>query len=594
MKIYQYIILFCLSSFMLFSCEELELGDEALENPPTLSVNRDTIFSRLEYAEDYLWEGYSTLPYGLNVNWDKKSNKLGMDVLESLTDLNHSYLSWAGANELYYNGQYTAGFENYDSDNYITTKTKFHYTIEETWEGIRIGWNFIENADQIPDGEPEYIDQLKAEARMIIALHYSDMYRHYGGLPWVNHVYAADEDTYLPRSTARATLDSIVSVIDKAIPDLPWTIEDGSNWDGRFTKAAAMGLKARMLLFGASPLFNDDVPYLDGEAAQQKMVWFGSKDESLWNDAAEAAEDLIREAEGHGYGLVNTGKYRQDFQDAYYDRGNGEVLISTRYSYTSYSYWSQYYYFYQSAGSYGAGCPTQEYIDMFGMSNGLPITNPSSGYDANNPFVDRDPRLYETVLVDGDSYKGRTAELWIGGRERKTTNSAGVKSGYGLRKFLLERNYSTSLYSVVHWPYLRLAEIYLSAAEALNEVNGGPTAKAYEYVDKVRARVGLAGLPSGLSQTEFREAVLEERAKEFGFEEVRWFDLIRWKREGDFTKNLHGTNIYKESDGVYTRELFDCPSRHWQQFWSPKWYLSAFPSDEVNKEYGLVQNPGWE
>ena len=595
MKILKYIIGLLLLVMIFASCEELELGDNALETPPTISVNIDTVFSKLDYAERFLFGAYSTLPYGLNTNWSAKGNKLGMDLLEGLTDINHSALKWGGCNQLYYNGQYAAGTEN------EITGTKYHYSKEQSWSGIRDAWIFIENADRVPDAEPEYLAQLKAEAKMVMAIHYSDMFRHFGGLPWVDHAYNPTEDTNLPRLTARETLNNIVSLIDEAAQDLPWVIEDLSNWDGRFTKAAAMGLKARMLLFGASPLFNDNVPYLDGQAAQEKLVWYGAKDQSLWTDAANAAEALIDEIKSMGgYQLVNTGNPRQDFQDAYYKRGNGEVLISTRVRYQSPHWWAGNYYFYQSAGNYGTSCPTQEYVDMFGMANGMSIDEPGSGYDPKDPFVSRDPRLYETVWVDGDIYQGRTTELWIGGRDRKNTNWKSVWTGYGLRKFLLERNTATSVNSVVHWPYLRLAEVYLTAAEALNEANGGPTVKAYEYVNEVRNRVGLSDLNVGMTQDEFREAVLVERAKEFGWEEVRWFDLVRWKKEADFTKKLRGTHIYKivasqpATPDNLRRELWDLPTRHWQTNWSPKWYLSAFPPNEVNKGYGLIQNPGWE
>lgn len=588
MKILKYIIGIFLAISVFTGCEELELGDAALEAPPEITTNLDTIFSKLDYAERFLFGAYNTLPYGLNTDWSAKGDKLGMDVLEGLTDLCQSYLAWGGINQLYYNGQYAAASENESS------KTKFHYSKEGTWAGIRKAWTIIENANSIPDAEQAYINQMIAEAKVLIAIHYTDMFRHYGGLPWVDHAYRPAESTELPRLTAKETMNNIVNLLNEAIPDLPWVIEDESNWDGRFTKASAMGLKARLLLFGASPLFNDDTPYLDGEAAQKQMTWFGSKDASLWTQAAIAAEALIDEINSKGeYSLVNSGNPRQDFQDAYYKRGNGEVLISTRVRYKSPDYWNGNYYFYQSAGNYGTGCPTQEYVDMFGMANGLHINDPASGYDVNDPFVNRDPRLYETILVNGDSYQGRTAELWIGGRERKNATNKGVATGYGLRKFMLERNNSTAVNSVVHWPYLRLAEIYLTAAEALNEANGGPTAKAYQYANKVRNRVGLGDIPVGLSQVEFRNALLDERAKEFGYEEVRWFDLIRWKREADFTKTLHGTDL-KLVGGVLEATETECPERYWKTNWSPKWYLSAFAPDEVNKGYGLVQNPGWE
>jgi len=583
------LVLIVIFGILLHSCEELQFGNDFLEKEPSVDVTADTIFTSLELSERYLWGGYSTLPYGLNTNWSAKGNKLGMDILESMSDLCQSYLAWGGINELYYTGQYSAAVEN------SSPKTKYHFLQEQSWEGIRIGWNFIENAARIPDGSQSYIDQLKAEAKMIIALHYTDMFRHYGGLPWVDHAYAPTEETNMPRMTARATVDSIVALIDEAIPDLLWEVDDPSNWDGRFTAAGAMGLKARVLLFAASPLFNDDAPYLDGTAAAQNMTWYGGYDATLWNDAMEASKDLLDMVESMGgYGLVNTGNPRQDFQDAYYRRGNGEILISTRVRYQSPGWWNAEYYFYQSAGNYGTACPTKEYIDMFGMADGTPIDAPGSGWDAADPWANRDVRLYETALVNGDVYQGRTAELWIGGRERQNANFKGTASGFGLRKFLLERNNASAIGSVVHWPYLRLAEIYLSYAEAANEVNGGPTAEAYAAVDRVRSRAGLNDLEAGLSQEEFREAVLQERALEFGYEEVRWFDIIRWKREDLFTHNLHGVNTTDNGDGTFTYEVFELPPRYWQGNWSPKWYLSAFPPDEINKNYGLVQNPGWE
>ena len=583
------LILLGIFGFLLHSCEELQFGNDFLEKEPSVDVTADTIFNSLELSERYLWGGYSTLPYGLNTNWSAKGNKLGMDILESMSDLCQSYLAWGGINELYYTGQYSASVEN------NSPKTKYHFLQEQSWEGIRIGWNFIENAGRIPGGSESYINQLKAEAKMVIALHYTDMFRHFGGLPWVDHAYIPTEDTDMPRMTARATVDSIVALIDEAIPDLPWEVDDPSNWDGRFTVAGAMGLKARLLLFAASPLFNDDAPYLDGAASAQNMTWYGGYDATLWNDAMQASEDLLDMVETMGgYGLVNTGNPRQDFQDAYYKRGNGEILISTRVRYQSPGWWNQQYYFYQSAGNYGTACPTKEYIDMFGMADGTPIGETGSGWDASDPWANRDVRLYETALVNGDVYQGRTAELWIGGRERQNANFKGTASGFGLRKFLLERNNASAIGSVVHWPYLRLAEIYLSYAEAANEVNGGPTAEAYVAVNSVRNRAGLNDLPTGLSQDEFREAVLKERALEFGYEEVRWFDIIRWKREDLFTQTLHGVNTTDNGDGSFTYEVFELPPRYWQSEWSPKWYLSAFPPDEINKNYGLVQNPGWE
>lgn len=585
MKIKEYIFPLILL-IVLISCEKFEVGNEFLEKPPSVDVTSDTVFSSATYARRFLFGAYATLPYGLNTDWSDKGNKLGMDILESLSDLNQSYLTWGGVMQLYYSGQYNAATEN------SNTNTKYSFLKEGSWQGIRASYIFIQNVDKVPDMDENEKKQLIAEARMIVAIHYTDMFRHFGGLPWVNKAFAVGESIELPRLTAEATLDSIVNLIEKAEVDLPWTISELNNWDGRFTKASAKGLKARVLLFSASPLFNDQTPYLEGEASQKNMSWYGGYDANLWKRAADAAQDLITAVETQGgYGLVKTGNPRLDFRNGYYNRGNGELLISTRVRYKAPGYWDGNYYFFQSAGGYGTGCPTQEYVDMFGMANGLPISDPASGYNPANPYVNRDPRLYETVLVNGDTYQGRTAELWIGGRERKTITATAGATGYQLTKFLWDKN--SQVNTVIQWPYLRLPEIYLSYAEAANEVNNGPTTEAYRCVNILRNRVGLGNLKAGLSKDQFREAVLNERACEFGFEESRWFDLVRWKKEADFKKVLHGMDITKTGN-VLTYKVFNLPARYWKSNWSPKWYLSAFPPNEINKKYGLVQNPGWE
>lgn len=592
------LIILALGIFFISGCEKLKFGNGFLEKEPGVDITKDTIFKNLEYAQRFLWGGYMSLRYGLNIyvnnSYPESSdaaakNGIMVDLLEDLTDLSQSYLTWGGA-AVYYRGTYTSASENSGST------TKYSFTREGSWTGIRIGYMFIRNIDRVPDVDAAYAKQLKAEALMIIACHYTDMFRNFGGLPWLSKAYSvSDEIAQLPRLTAQQTCDSIVALCEKAAADLPWIQTPLAEWDGRFTKTSAMGLKARVLLFNASPLFNDATPYLDGEAAQQKLVWHGGYDPDLWKKAADAARELIAQAELTGdYKIYHKAgnSYRQDFQEAYYTRGNGEVLISTRKEFRS----NGNNLFYRSSFDWGSGCPTQDYVDMFPMANGLPISDGASGYQLSNPYVNRDPRLYETVLTNGDAFQGRTAELFIGGKERTTQSGTKAPTGYILRKFMLDNNSATSRNAITQWPYLRLAEIYLSYAEAINEYNNGPDGEAYRCVNIIRNRVGLGDLPSGLNKEQFRAAVLLERALEFGWEEVRWYDNVRWKRESEFTKHLHGMNIFRGPAPTYTLtyQLFECPPRFWMGNWSPKWYLSAYPQSEINKGYGLIQNPGWE
>lgn len=569
--------------------DSISVGNEFLDKPPSQGFDEDSVFASATRAERFLIHAYRSLPYGpgeVSGPYDKR--KVQYDMLASLTDINNSYLENGGANKSYYS---PLGIP------YSDHQTKFNYGGSGAWDGIREAHIFLENVDRVPDMGEDKRNQLKAEARMIIALQYTEMIRHFGGLPWIERAFEPNDELERSRQTIEATVDSTVAIIDKAIPDLPFTVNQPSTEAGRFTQAGAMGIKARLLLFAASPLFNDDQPYLDGEAASEQMVWYGGYQSELWQRAADAAKDLIDEVEQSGaYHLLDTGNPREDFRNGYYQRTSPEVLISTRVRYRSPNgagncqFSCNYYYGGVING--GAGATTDNYVRMFPMADGTPIDENGSGYDPQNPYENRDPRLYETVLVNGDDYQGRTVELWIGGREREQQGTRATASGYRMRKFVLDGE--SAFGTVVHYPYLRLPEIYLSYAEALNEINGGPTAEAYEYVNRVRNRVDLGDLPTGLSQEEFREAVLRERALEFGYEEVRWYDLIRWKREEDFTKTLHGMNIEQDGGGSFTYEQFDLPSRQWQNNWSPQWYLSAFPQNEIDKGYGLVQNPGWE
>lgn len=599
------------------ACEDLAFGDKFLQKPPSTDVTIDTIFSTSEYARRVLWYSYQYLPMGLEVTngyW----NTMWLGNIEGLTDLNQDYLGYSGVNKVYYAGSYNAGVENSPRQRFMATKIRFNENETHMWSAIRNAWLTVANIDRVPDMEESEKLRLKAEAKAVVAVYYTHMLRHYGGLPIVDKAISPAEEAMPPRATLQQTVDFIVRLLDEAIacPEFPWHIseEEIGNWDGRMTKAGAMGLKARLLLFVASPLFNNDRPYFDGAASNDLMTWFGGYSRERWKSAIDACDAFFKAVNTNGYYKlvekedVNPSEYRYAFRAAYFDRGTTETLISVRRN--NYFTASQQPYTSQSL-RWGAICPTKEYFDMFQTADGEDFdwNNPEH---TKNPFVNRDPRLNETFILDGDIFQGRTAEVTQTKTDDPTNYPKGrdwgvgqvaaksLLTGIACRKWGLDRAGEYNGH-IIQWPHLRIAEIYLSYAEALNEYNQGPNELAYQYVDKVRARVGMKGLKRGLNQEEFREALLRERACEFGYEEVRFFDLIRWKKSEKFTSPLHGLNIYKnKNDGSYICEEFPllggAQSRSW---WSPggfseKWYLSAFPLDEVNKGYGLVQNPGWE
>lgn len=584
----------------LLSCDEIAVGNDFLEQPPSIDYTKDSVFTSAQGAKELLWNTYATLPYGLS-SWSRRGNLHLRNAINrrgtlvALTDIASDAASWSTVSVEWYSG-------NINPTSWWRV-FKYKFVDGLHWKAFFQGWTLVENIDRVPDMDQAEKEQLKAEAKTIMALHYVDMYRNIGGVPWINHAYRPDEELKVQRLTAQASVDSIVALLDEAIPHLPAELNVAQE-KGRMAKAAAAGLKTRLLLFAASPLFNSSQPYMNGEAADKEIVWMGGYKPELWREAANAAKEAIDIIENSSYyGLEMPASqdsvgYREAYRSGYLDRGSGEVLISTRVGLQHPAPWDIHWYVINSFSWSQMDGPTHTYAQMFGDENGVPLDQ-STTYDMSNPYVNRDPRFYETLTSNGSMWGNRPAEMWIGGRERLSENYGNAFGGYRIRKFVF--NTTKILQDNHHWPYLRVPEIYLSYAEALNEANGGPTAEAFEYVNKVRNRVGLTNLQNIMNnpsnQEEFRELVIRERVLEMGFENIRWFDMVRWKRKNIFQKELKGLNVYRENDGSFRYEEYSISDKYprtWKQNFSPKWYLDPINNSEVNKEYGVIQNPGWE
>ena len=635
--------------FAASSCSDLKFGNDFLEKAPGADMTLEQIFSSKLYAERELIGAYASLRTCLTVHsnngnyeFQNGGNKIGWDNLDTMTDLMQSHCTWGGVIKTYYAGTYNAEAEN---EGY--GKFGFHPDQEGAWTGIRRAWIFINNVDRVPDMTDEEKKVRKGEARMIIALQMHEMLRHFGGVPILDD-YATPENEMTAdysRRTVRQCVDFIVNMCDQAAKELPWTVADADN--GRMTAAGALALKARVLQLAARPLFNASTPYLQAQeptAANKAsvkedpalMTWLGSYTQENWQAVADACEDFFKKntENGDAYRMVmpqtnDAEGYRQAFSTCYADRESPEIIIHTGRAIPTYS--NTYHRFYfgltdqgQAGRGYGGGCVTLNFVDMFTAADGTPSDYrkwlSDHGHDGtvyNNPFTGKDPRLYETVLIAGDRYRTRCAETWIDGLEHGSSANPKCATGFIIRKFLWDYN-DEFLNKATNSAYIRLPELYLMYAEALNEL--GRSEEALSWLNKTRTRVGLpemtlpnaAKLHSGQALPDYpecslqgdkylREEILDERAREFCFEEVRWFDIAFWKREDLMRKILYGIQITRKSGSFEEGNLvltYSDPSkmdqgRIWQDKFSPKWFLSAFPSDEINKGYGLVQNPGW-
>ncbi|MDR0575861.1 MAG: RagB/SusD family nutrient uptake outer membrane protein [Tannerella sp.] len=628
--------------FSVSSCvDDIRFGNDFLEKAPGGSVTMDTVFNNAEYARQFLTGIYALQYYGLqysNSSNPPYTHSYWIGKFEALSDL--WVTTWTGFSMYgnYYSGTHTAG--------YGIRADKFDYTRSNVWEAVRYAWLFLEKIEEVPGMDASEKERLKAEAKCLIASRYWDMFRHYGGIPILKGSFSGTDATYeMPRGTVEETVNFMTELLDEAAAVLPWQVGNSANEAGRWTKAGAMGLKTSILLFAASPLFNDNQPYMEGEAATNHNVWYGGYKSELWDRCLTACEDFFRELSARQQFALEQAAgtrpedYRLAFRKAYYRLTSTEVLHSVRVL-TSDSHTSGTYSWWQLQNANGRGYnPTHDYVEMFPWADGTPfdwnkaeqeglldemfierVNNPADGV-----VLTRDPRLYETAIVNGlpksldwttGNMSGNVYEIWVGGYDSKqaqTTEHARYATGYTLQKYFLGDN---STREDVHWCYLRLAEVYLNYAEALCQK--GQLTEAVRQVDIIRARVGMKGLVEsnpGKNLTTDKDAllaeILRERACELGMEDSRFFDMIRYKMKSKFEQPLYMlmiTRTDKEGQwfgadkdaGVpwpafrYEKKRISSPTRvWWTNGFDPKWYLSPFPLGEINKGYGLVQNPGW-
>ncbi|MDD3968285.1 MAG: RagB/SusD family nutrient uptake outer membrane protein [Proteiniphilum sp.] len=572
---------------LIVSCSEISFGDRFLgEQPESSGATTEEMFSSKEGAEKVLTRAYMGLPYGLPTGADYK---LGGNILESLTDLCYSFRDNIsdGPVKLYYNGALSA--------NNVPRNAAYRFGVKSDWTTIRYAWLYIENIDKVPDISNSEKSERVAEAKMLIALSYFEMLRYVGGVTWLDHYVDVNETMNFPRITFAETVRNIVALLDEAIPALEWKNIDLN--DGRMSKAGAMALKFKVLHWAASPAFNSDQKW---HPAADAYTCYGNYDAKRWKEAEEAGRLFFREITTQGgYALIQptapTHQARREaYRKAYYDRGGTEVLISTRKG-SAASVHSDFI-----DQRYYTG-PTLNYVDLFPWEDGTdfpedfnwksPSRQPFFTYSESEGLLPtRDPRLYENVACPGDIYcNGTAAPVYTNHPTYKTG------SGFLIMKYILQEN-SDRANRFVHWSHTRLPEIMSGYAEVLNEVYGRPDEQAYQLVNDIRARAGLSALRAGMNHDQFLEAVLKERAMELGFEEVRWFDLVRRDRQGDFKKKLYGLKSRGNDLNHPTAFIFEkveLPDRYWVTNWDTKWYLAPIPQDEINKQYGMTQNPGW-
>lgn len=473
------------------------------------------------------------------------------------------------------------------------------------YKSIRLANVFLANVSRSPLSVNK-IKRLTAEARFLRAWYYACLLRYFGGIPIIgDEVIDVNHEFNEKRSTYEETVNYIVYELNAAAVDLP-TGYTGNDF-GRATKGAALALKSRVLLYAASPLFNGGNIGVELGAGAEKIALAGypGYDKNRWLLAQQAAFEVM---DMHMYDLYEapdaaTNPPGYSFSRMFLKRMNNEYIMQYN---LPLNRDLEADFFAPSRNSSLRSMPTHNLAKSFGMINGKAITESGSTYDPAKPFINRDPRFNYTIAYNGTMwYDGTTSTkkpvYTYVGAALDGFNNRQYHTGYFWRK-MQEENTAWNGGSQTErcLPIIRYAEILLSYAEASNELN--ETDKAYDQLKLIRKRAGilpgidgLYGLKDNMTVQEMRIALQNERRAELAFEEHRFWDVRRWKIAEQVLNGLQleALKITMVSTNVYTYEVLPINHANSKLKFLKANYLFPIDQIEIDKNRGLIQNPGY-
>lgn len=539
---------------LIYSCK-----DGVLNVVPHNELSDATVWSDSGTADLFLNDIYANLPNGNN--W--------IDPWDNYSDNSMCGYGWVAS-------------RNFEKESSYTPTTYPSGGLNIDWSyiyGVIRRCNvFMKQAATSNVLTESYKKERVAEARFLRAYFYQILWMCYGGVPVITEPLNRNtmgDSIFYGRSTVEETFKFITEECSAAAEDLPLVPTES----GRATKGAALALKGWCELFYASPVYNP------------------GDDKTLWANAAATNEQIMNLHVYHlypDYGrlFLPAGNINDEgiFYREYYPQLNG----GRESSYESAPYTKN-----GAHTSWGAVNPTQELVDAYGMDNGLPITDPASGYDPQHPYLHREQRFYESIVYDGSWWYNDTVytRLGVGSPNQLDLADAGdnTNTGYNLRKRmnpdipLGAANWDGAT-SNENFYYFRYAEVLLNYAEAQNEA-AGPDQSVYDAVNQVRERVTLPALPAGMSREEMRKEIRRERRVELAFEGKRRWDLVRWQTAIEkYSNGLHAMKIEEVNGKLqYTVILAPGGSRKF----APKNYVFPIPQYALDQNGQLKQNAGY-
>ena len=534
--------------------------------------------SSSQYSRDDMYKTYSNIQKMLTNIYGYMPNKDIADVSSALRDCGSDDAEYADPE---------ASVQRFTNGNWSPIQT-----VDDKWSlyyGIRSANEFLESIETVDLSMYQYDTKYQRwlehlayypyEARVLRAYYFFELARRYGDIAMPLTMLTAEQANSIGKTPFDEVIDFIVSECDACAPNLPATyvglLDDEI---GRVTNGFALAVKAKALLYAASPLHNP------------------SGDKAKWKKAAEAAKAII-----------DLNQYKLDKAEKANNYLSQEVIFAIARS-ESQSFEKNNFPVRFTEGqrtSMAGTFPTQNLVDAFETKGGYDITLAADGwhtsdpaFDITKPYENRDPRFARAVLANGMSFKGSSIETFVGGKDYSATRSElGTPTGYYLRRYIQESTSFTPEASVTNkhqWIVYRYAEALLSYAEAVNEYLGSPSAtdgtftlSALDAINQVRANADMPDVEA-TTQAAFRDAVRREWRVEFAFEDHRFWDVRRWKIGQSVMGQIDGVEIVKNGSNLsYSRKMVE------SRTWSDKMNLYPIPQAETFNNPNLTQNTGW-
>lgn len=490
-----------------------------------------------------------------------------------------------------------------------------------SYSNIRICNVFFDHIAEVPFSNESLRDRMKGETYFFRAFFYNNLVSSYGGVPIIDYSFELADEFNVARNSYEECINFIIKDLDLAIELLP--VEQADN--GRVTKGAAMALKSRVLLYAASDLHNNNSLFA-GYSNPELLGYTGGNANERWikaRDAAKAVMDMNR------YGLYKAEPSPEDsitknYSDLFLSKtATEEDIFICYYDAETAPHDVQKYNGPNGYHNWGANTPVQEFVDSYEMSDGTKFdwNNPEQ---AANPYQNRDPRFYASVLYNGAYWKPRPSDgqdieaiypdlmmpghiqtghwqVWDAENSQEVTVHGldtrqgpiedwnGSYTGYYLRKFLDPADNAQYNKQETPFRYIRYAEILLNYAEACIEL--GEETEARFALNQIRKRAGMPDIED--TGEALKERYRNERKIELAFEEHRFFDIRRWGIGNQTIVPAKSINITYELNTDHTTSATPTYSLSVidQRAWQDKAYFMPVAREEMNKNELLIQNP---